>query len=114
MKVMIVEDDPDIAGYLSITMEHAEIDCTIETSAIALMSVDVWAGYTHCITDLMLPDVSGLMLLEWMLDNVPHVRRFVFTAASHLGAEIPAGLAHVLFKGNDYADEIVGALRDTT
>ena len=66
MRILVVDDEPDICELLSITLERMDIatrTCSDVASAKKLLTDD---SFDLCLTDMRLPDGDGLELVEWM------------------------------------------------
>lgn len=108
--VLIVEDNIDVAHMLStlLRLNGAGVEVKLHTDDFAaVMDVQRWDGIDVGVIDLMLPKVSGVTILRWMADNVPTVRRVVYSATAE---SVDRKLADaVLNKTADYRT-IVAAL----
>ncbi len=87
---LVVDDEPDICELLSITLNRMDINtrtCADVQSAKASLSqrpVDL------CLTDMRLPDGSGLDLVEWIQNEVPGIPVAVITAHGSVEAAVKA------------------------
>ena len=87
---LVVDDEPDICELLSITLNRMDINtrtCGDVESAKASLSqrpVDL------CLTDMRLPDGSGLDLVEWMQNEAPGIPVAVITAHGSVEAAVKA------------------------
>ena len=77
---LIVDDEPDIRELLSITLERMDIATRacedVDSAKVALAS----QPFDLCLTDMRLPDASGLDLVDWMQRETPDVPVAVITA----------------------------------
>ncbi len=77
---LVVDDEPDIRELLSITLERMDIttrSCDDVDSAKRALEAQ---AFDLCLTDMRLPDASGLDLVEWMQRETPEVPVAVITA----------------------------------
>lgn len=87
---LVVDDEPDICELLSITLNRMDIKtrtCGDVESAKASLSqrpVDL------CLTDMRLPDGSGLELVEWIQSEAPGIPVAVITAHGSVEAAVKA------------------------
>ena len=64
MRILVVEDDPDVARLLSLMLTRAGYDVdTVETGAEALAQTQR-TPYAAMTLDLMLPDMNGVQVIE--------------------------------------------------
>lgn len=78
--ILVVDDDPDFRNGLCKSLRDAEfgaIGCRDGAEAIAvLQSMDA----DYLVTDLQMPQVDGIELLNWVRRNRPHIGTVVVTA----------------------------------
>src|SRR5262245_55471334 len=81
--VLIVDDDP---GILSVLSAQLESDFEVITAATASQGREVLAkrSVDMVVTDLNLPDESGLSLLEWVRRTTPRTARVLLTGTGRL------------------------------
>lgn len=79
-KALIIDDEPDISELLAITLERMAIDCKTAddvSSALALLKKE---SFDLCLTDMHLPDGSGLDIVQHIQKNYPQTPVAVITA----------------------------------
>ncbi|MFO1391322.1 MAG: sigma-54 dependent transcriptional regulator [Agitococcus sp.] len=79
-KALIIDDEPDISELLAITLERMNIECKTAddvSSALALLKKD---SFQLCLTDMHLPDGSGLDIVQHIQKNYPQTPVAVITA----------------------------------
>jgi CheY-like chemotaxis protein len=81
-RVLIVDDDADLLNYLTLTIDSCD-SCEIDVAfsgdeALAKMT----AQHFLIITDLHMPGMDGLELMEQMEARCPHTRLIAMTAHS--------------------------------
>ena len=89
-RVLVVDDEPDICDLLKLTLERMNLavstaDCLSKASKqLAKQSFDL------CLTDLKLPDGSGLDLVADLQQNYPETPVAVITAHGNMDTAITA------------------------
>jgi two-component system response regulator PilR (NtrC family) len=79
-KALIIDDEPDISELLAITLERMGIECKTTDdvhSALALLKKE---HFQLCLTDMHLPDGSGLDVVQHIQKNYPQTPVAVITA----------------------------------
>jgi two-component system response regulator PilR (NtrC family) len=79
-KALIIDDEPDISELLAITLERMAIECKTAddvSSALALLKKE---NFQLCLTDMHLPDGSGLDIVQHIQKNYPQTPVAVITA----------------------------------
>lgn len=79
-KALIIDDEPDISELLAITLERMAIECKTAddvSSALALLKKE---SFQLCLTDMHLPDGSGLDIVQHIQKNYPQTPVAVITA----------------------------------
>ena len=80
-RVLIVDDEPSVREMLNVLLRRAGYVCTQASGvnkASALLAEE--AGFDAVITDLMMPDGTGLEVVEAALQRDPHTQVLVITA----------------------------------
>ncbi|HEX6100327.1 MAG TPA: response regulator [Thermoanaerobaculia bacterium] len=108
-RALIVEDDGAILRLVKIVLERENF--TVEGVKNAAAAIDLLASvaYDLLIIDLMLPEISGEDLLEFLEETQPkHLRRVVVTTASprRMSCEFLQRICRLLAKPFDI-DELV-------
>ena len=100
---LIVDDEPDIRELLEITLARMNIDAR---SADCLESAHAWLRkekFQLCLTDMNLPDGSGISLVQTIQREYPHIPVAVisrpgtwgYVALDGLHQADPAAIRHV-------------------
>jgi two-component system response regulator PilR (NtrC family) len=87
---LIVDDEPDIRELLEITLARMDIDTR---SADCLQSATAWLGkenFQLCLTDMNLPDGSGISLVQTIQREHPNLPVAVVTAYGSMEAAVAA------------------------
>ena len=113
-KALIVDDEPDIRELLEITLGRMKLDTR---SARNVKEAREWLAkepFDLCLTDMRLPDGTGLELVQHILQRHPHVPVAMITAYGSLDTAInalKAGAFDFLTKPVDLGRlrELVGA-----
>jgi len=81
-RILIVDDEPKVAFFLQESLEslerHYQVVCA-ETGESALVELDR-AAFDVIITDLRMPGISGLELMQRVKENHPETRTILITA----------------------------------
>ena len=89
-RALIVDDEPDIRELLEITLGRMKLDTR---SARNVKEAREWLAkepFDLCLTDMRLPDGSGLDLVQHILQRHPHVPVAMITAYGSLDTAINA------------------------
>ncbi|MCG7900297.1 MAG: response regulator transcription factor [Candidatus Thiodiazotropha weberae] len=81
-KLLIVEDEPDIAHLVQKHLQDAGYDADIASNGAAAMELFRKNSYQLVILDLMLPDTDGLTLCRKMRSTEEYVAILMLTAKS--------------------------------
>lgn len=90
-RVLIVDDDPSVAESLRLTLEHH--DAQISTSGTDALNQLAKSRFDVVICDIMMPGMTGLELLECLVQQQPDYRhRFLFITGGVLSEAIRVSL----------------------
>lgn len=116
--VMLIEDSYDVRWLVRFHLEHAGFTVVEPTGWTSLLDRATWTGVDVAVIDLHLgdPDINGAHVLLFLRDNLPEIRRVVFTASIVEDLADPAymealNLGDVFVSKYDVADELVKAVR---
>ena len=79
IKVLLVEDDPSILGLM---VEYIfSLGCTADVAVDGKTAIEKLAtdSFSIVITDIVMPNVDGLELLEYIKVQYPHIEVIVIT-----------------------------------
>jgi len=105
--VLIVDDEPDICELLSITLLRMNLEPRTAGNVAAAQKLLRTEKFDLCLTDMRMPDGSGLDLVEWMQSNAPEVPVAVITAHGNVESAVRAlklGAFDFVSKPLDLAD----------
>ena len=89
-KILVIDDEPDIRGLLSMTIDrmgyHAICADTVNSGVLALAE----NKFDLCLTDLKLPDGSGMDIVELIQRHYPQTPTVVITAHGSMDVAIKA------------------------
>jgi two-component system response regulator PilR (NtrC family) len=89
-RVLVIDDEPDILELLSITIKRMGMSCvTADTIAKAKLELDK-GEFQLCLTDMRLPDGSGLDLVAFISQNFSHLPVVMITAYGSMDMAIQA------------------------
>lgn len=77
---LIIDDEPDIRELLAITLERMGIDCVCADSVEEALALLKKENFQLCLTDMHLPDGSGLEIVQTIQKHYPHIPVAVITA----------------------------------
>jgi DNA-binding response OmpR family regulator len=90
-RILIVEDDVDLAGFLSAELEaHQYIVEVIHDGETALAALESQAQYHLLILDLNLPKLDGIALIERVRPSQPRLPMMVLTARTGIEDKVKA------------------------
>jgi two-component system response regulator PilR (NtrC family) len=89
-RALVIDDEADIRELLEITL--AKMDIQVRTAADVASAIrELRAGdFSLCLTDLKLPDGTGLELVEWVEQHRPQTPIAVITAHGNVESAVRA------------------------
>ncbi|MBI4522590.1 MAG: sigma-54-dependent Fis family transcriptional regulator [Deltaproteobacteria bacterium] len=89
-KILIVDDEPDMAENLSLILRAEGYDTVVETKS--LKAIDVLEGERPdlAIVDLRMPEMDGLALLERVKDSHPEIAVILLTGFATVDSAVEA------------------------
>lgn len=94
VKVVVVDDNIDVAEVIATTLQFEGIDVDIVTSSFAsLFEPTRWADVQVAIVDFYLGEIRGDTILHYLEEHAPHVRRVLLSAGyvERYGADVVLG-----------------------
>lgn len=89
-RVLIIDDEPDIRELLAITLSRMNIDIELAENVTQAKSKLSKHTFNLCLTDLRLPDGSGLGVVEYIQKQQPDLPVAVITAHGSMDIAIEA------------------------
>jgi two-component system response regulator PilR (NtrC family) len=89
-QVLIVDDEADILELLRITLSRMDIDCRATTEVSAAKRLLVDNRFDLCLTDMRLPDASGIDLVRHIAETYPELPVAVITAHGNIEKAVAA------------------------
>ncbi len=89
-KALIIDDEPDIRELLEITLGRMKLDTRSARSVKEARECLSREHYDLCLTDMRLPDGSGLELVQHIQQQYPHLPVAMITAYGSLDTAISA------------------------
>ncbi|RMG28897.1 MAG: sigma-54-dependent Fis family transcriptional regulator, partial [Gammaproteobacteria bacterium] len=89
-RALIVDDEPDLRELLSITLARMDVDCDAVPDVTAARDALARAAYDFCLTDMRLPDGSGLDLVRHVQSRHPDLPIAVITAFGSMETAVEA------------------------
>jgi DNA-binding response OmpR family regulator len=112
LKVLVVDDDPDVLWAMDRRLQQAGFSVvTCKDGQLAYDELEK-RHYDALITDIMMPRLNGLALLDWVRTNRPNLTTVVMTAfdsPSVRRLSLGSGASMVLGKPAD-VDTIIDTL----
>ena len=79
-KALIIDDEPDISELLAITLERMAIECQTADGVSSALTLLKKESFQLCLTDMHLPDGSGLDIVQHIQKHYPQTPVAVITA----------------------------------
>ena len=87
--VLVVDDDAEVLAILAAQLEH-EFDVVAASTAGQARAVLAQRSVDVVLSDLQLPDESGLELLDWVRRTVPRTARVLLTGTARIEDAVDA------------------------
>ena len=78
-RILIVDDDPLILELLDISVNSFGFDCVKANNGLEAMEILEKQSFTIVITDMVMPEVGGMELLEHIKTHYPQTSVIVVT-----------------------------------
>ena len=88
--VLVVDDEPDIRELLEITLSRMNLDSHAAANVREAKSLLNEEQFDLCLTDMKLPDGTGIELVEHIQSSYPHIPVAVITAFGSMETAIKA------------------------
>ena len=88
--ILVVDDEPDIRELLEITLSRMDLDSHAAANVREAKSLLDSQPFDLCLTDMKLPDGTGIELVEHIQAQFPHIPVAVITAFGSMEAAIKA------------------------
>lgn len=88
--VLVVDDEPDIRELLEITLSRMNLDSYAAANVREAKTLLQNEQFDLCLTDMKLPDGTGIELVEHIQEQFPHIPVAVITAFGSMEAAIKA------------------------
>ena len=88
--VLVVDDEPDIRELLEITLSRMNLDSHAAANVREAKSLLESEQFDLCLTDMKMPDGTGIELVEHIQEQFPHIPVAVITAFGSMEAAIKA------------------------
>jgi two-component system response regulator PilR (NtrC family) len=89
-RVLIVDDEPDLCELLGITLHRMQLPSYSAHTLAGAREALLEGSFALCLTDLQLPDGTGLDLVAWMQEHAPAVPVAVITAHGNVESAVRA------------------------
>ncbi len=113
MKVRVCEDEPDLGFLVKTALTRKGLEVVVHSSDFeSLMDVKKWDGFDVVVMDVLVRElVTGVDILRWMKEHVPHVRRIAWSAVHESFPEMGELCEAIIPKGG-YHDLLLAVLGD--
>lgn len=88
--ILVVDDEPDIRELLEITLSRMNLDSYAAANVREAKTLLSQESFDLCLTDMKLPDGTGIELVEHIQTEFPHIPVAVITAFGSMEAAIKA------------------------
>ncbi len=88
--ILVVDDEPDIRELLEITLSRMNLDSHAAANVREAKTLLSQESFDLCLTDMKLPDGTGIELVEHIQAEFPHIPVAVITAFGSMEAAIKA------------------------
>jgi len=89
-QVLIIDDEPDICELLEISLARIKLNTVSAGSVAAAKQMLKKYTFDLCLTDMRLPDGSGLELISYIAQNYPQIPVVMITAYANMDTAIEA------------------------
>ncbi|MFT3929816.1 MAG: sigma-54 dependent transcriptional regulator [Spongiibacteraceae bacterium] len=90
LEILIIDDEPDIRELLEITVGRMGLKTTAADSVNAALSLLKNREFALCLTDMKLPDGSGMEIIQYIQQNTPQTPVAMITAFGNVETAIGA------------------------
>ena len=90
VKILILDDEPDMAENVRRIVEAAGYDALVETDGLRALDAVEQERPALVLTDLRMPDIDGLAFLERVKSRHPEIAVIVFTGYASADCEVEA------------------------
>lgn len=107
--VLIVDDDIGVGETVLALLKQEGFSCTYCTTPMAAVEKLIHGSYRVLVTDMKMPQITGLELLIWAKQFFPHLRSLMMTAYSTESFEnlaLAGGAVHIMRKPFPYKEFI--------
>ncbi|VUD68293.1 Transcriptional regulatory protein ZraR [Thalassocella blandensis] len=89
-RALIIDDEPDIRELLSITLNRMDIEAEVAANVAEARAALESKQFELCLTDMKLPDGSGLDIVKYIQKNKPELPVAVITAHGNMDTAVQA------------------------
>ncbi|MDQ2717549.1 MAG: ATP-binding protein, partial [Chloroflexota bacterium] len=99
-RILVVDDEPDITNLLLHALEGAGYDVSVAATGMKAFELATTTRPDVIILDLLLPDLEGITLLEWLKNNIltANVPVIILSTSDEDGQERELGAVDYLSK----------------
>jgi len=89
-RALIIDDEPDIRELLTLTLMRMGVDCDTAENVRSAMEQLERHTYNLCLTDMKLPDGSGMDIVHFIQKHQPMLPVAMITAHGNMDLAIEA------------------------
>jgi diguanylate cyclase (GGDEF)-like protein/PAS domain S-box-containing protein len=89
-RIVVLDDEPSILEVLGELLQDVGYDCTLTTSALKALEILQGGGYSLLITDLKMPEMQGIEVLQRAKAHDPDLAVIVVTALLEVTSAVEA------------------------
>ncbi|WP_394203196.1 sigma-54-dependent transcriptional regulator [Marinagarivorans algicola] len=88
LSALIIDDEPDICELLDMTLSRMNIQCAIANNVVNAKTLLERKNFNICLTDMRLPDGSGLDIVRFIQGHCPSLPVAVITAHGNVDVAV--------------------------
>ncbi len=88
LSALIIDDEPDICELLDMTLSRMNIQCSIANNVLNAKTLLERKHFNICLTDMRLPDGSGLDIVRFIQQHCPSLPVAVITAHGNVDVAV--------------------------
>ena len=115
-KILVVEDELVICTICRIVLEAEGFDVYIAADCLTAQKMINLINYDLCLIDILIPEMSGRQLYQWLLETHPQLAtRVIFCTGSSMDGSIKKFLeksGRPLLRKPFSIDELIGIVQE--
>jgi two-component system, cell cycle response regulator CpdR len=111
MKVLVVEDEPAIRGFLRLALEQEGFEVSLAPNAATAKSLCESGSFDLVLSDVVMPGSTGHELVAWLAGHCPETRTLLMSGAETECAGCPYKTGCTVILKPFSLDRIVNEIR---